>query len=61
MRLSLLSPALAALLALAACAGGTSSSGGPDNDDQFYPNCAEQADLARNGTTDGGQITITCP
>lgn len=61
MRLTLAAPALVALMALAACSGGTGSTGGPDTDDKFYPNCAEQADLARNGTTEGNQITITCP
>lgn len=61
MRLTFAAPALAALLALSACSTGSSSSGGPNNDDQFYPNCAEQAELAKNGTTAGGQITITCP
>jgi hypothetical protein len=61
MRLTLAAPALAALLALSACSGGTSSTGGPNTDDRFYPNCAEQAELARNGTTEGNQITITCP
>jgi len=52
MRLTLL-----AVLALAGCA----SSGGPDNDDQFDANCAEQAAMAQNGTTEGASITITCP
>ena len=48
---------LIALLALAGCA----SSGGPDNDPQFDANCAEQAAMAQNGTTEGAKITITCP
>jgi hypothetical protein len=61
MRLTLAAPVLAALLALSACSGGSSLSGGPDNDDQFYPNCEEQAQLAMNGRTDGREITITCP
>jgi hypothetical protein len=49
---------LTALLALTACAGG---SGGPDNSNEFYPNCEEQSDWAKNGRTDGREIIITCP
>jgi hypothetical protein len=59
MRLTLATPALIALLALAAC--GTSSSGGPDNNGDFDPNCAEQSSLAELGRTDGKDIRITCP
>ena len=59
MRLTLVTPALIALLSLAAC--GSSSSGGPDNDERFNPNCAEQSDLATLGRTDGREIRITCP
>ncbi len=40
---------------LSACA----SSGGPDNSVDAV--CGEQSAMARNGTTAGGQITITCP
>jgi hypothetical protein len=59
MRLTLAAPLLIALAALAAC--GTAGSGGPDNDNQFLPNCAEQSALATQGRTDGGEIRITCP
>ena len=58
MRLTL-APALLAFLALAACVSG--GTGSPDNAADFYPNCAEQSDLATLGRTDGKDITITCP
>ena len=48
-----------ALLALAACSGG--SVGDPNNDEQFDPNCAEQSAMAELGRTDGKDIRITCP
>ena len=57
MRLTLATPALIALPALAACSGG----GGPDNTNAFHPNCDEQSELAKLGRTDGTEITITCP
>lgn len=44
---------------VAATLAGCISRGGPDN--ALAPVCAEQSALARNGTTAGGQITITCP
>jgi hypothetical protein len=59
MRLILATPLLAAFLALSAC--GTGGSGGPDNNNDFPPNCAEQSALATQGRTDGLDITITCP
>lgn len=59
MRLTLATPALIALLALAAC--GSAGSGGPDNAAEFYPNCAEQSEMATHGRTDGREIRITCP
>lgn len=59
MRLTLATPALIALLALAACSGG--SVGDPNNDEQFDPNCAEQSAMAELGRTDGKDIRITCP
>ena len=49
--------ALIALLTLSACA----NSGGPNNGNEFYPNCAEQSALATYGRTDGREIRITCP
>jgi hypothetical protein len=58
MRLTLATPALIALLALAACSGGVSD---PNNDEQFDPNCAEQSAMAELGRTDGKEIRITCP
>ena len=57
MRLTLTAPLLITLLALSACI----SSGGPDNDNAFGPNCAAQSDLANMGRTDGKEIRITCP
>ncbi len=59
MRLTLATPALITLLALAAC--GKTGSGGPDNNNDFDPNCAEQSALAELGRTDGKDIRITCP
>ncbi|MBP9183374.1 MAG: hypothetical protein KBF78_09600 [Fuscovulum sp.] len=59
MRLTFAAPLLIALSALAACS--TAGSGGPDNTNDFLPNCAEQSALATQGRTDGQGITITCP
>ncbi len=42
------------LATLAACSGRS-------DDNNLDTVCAEQSALARNGTVDGGQITITCP
>lgn len=58
MRMTLAVPALLLGLALAGCGYNT---GGPDNLNEFYPNCDEQSALANQGRTDGRQITITCP
>lgn len=46
---------LAIAATLAACSGGN------DSVTDLGPVCAEQSALAQNGTTAGGQITITCP
>ncbi len=59
MRMTLAAPALLLAVALSGCGGW--SSGGPDNDDQFYPNCEEQSAMATQGRMDGREIIITCP
>lgn len=59
MRMAFAAPALVLALSLSGCGGW--SSGGPNNDNEFYPNCAEQSGLATQGRTDGRAITITCP
>ena len=58
MRLSLLPPLLVTLLALAACGPGVGQLHHEETPDAV---CAEQSAMAQAGTTDGGQITITCP
>ena len=59
MRMTLAAPALLFALALSGCGGW--SSGGPDNENEFYPNCEEQSALATQGRSDGREIIITCP
>ncbi|WP_225028442.1 hypothetical protein [Xinfangfangia pollutisoli] len=58
MRLPFLPPLVLTLLALAACGPGV---GQLQHEETLDAVCAEQSALAQAGTTDGGQITITCP
>lgn len=59
MRMTLAAAGLALATALSGC--GVYGNSGPDNLDQYYPNCQEQAAMAQNGRMDGREITITCP
>lgn len=60
MRMTLVLPALLLSSALAGCSAGLvpATSG---NVPQIPAICAEQSDWARQGRTDGRDITITCP
>jgi hypothetical protein len=49
-----------ALLSLAACANSYAGANAGSGDNHPAV-CQEQSDLARNGLTTGGQISIACP
>ncbi len=59
MRMTLAAVGLALVTALSGCGG--YGNVGPDNLDQYYPNCEQQAAMARNGRMDGREIAIICP